>query len=97
MIIYFVFSDFWAQKNRNFAVINDKDSDMNILVYGPQGCGKTRNADKICAYFNATGSIDSEDLDIAKHVDNFIIFTNDHAKPYDFNYDQLLKVIPGLV
>lgn len=24
---------------------------MHVIVYGPQGCGKTRNADKLAAYF----------------------------------------------
>lgn len=35
---------------------------MNIVIYGPQGCGKTRNAEAIKQYFGADFVIDSDDL-----------------------------------
>lgn len=69
---------------------------MNVVVYGPQGCGKTRNADKICSHLNMDGHIDFEDLPDSG-VTNKVIFTSDPAAPHDHTYDDLKQVIPSLV
>ena len=34
---------------------------MNVVIYGPQACGKTRNADKFANFFGCTVIIDIDD------------------------------------
>ena len=34
---------------------------MHVIIHGPHGCGKTRNADKLAAYFGCQKIVDAED------------------------------------
>lgn len=34
---------------------------MGIIIYGPQGCGKTRNADKLAKHFGLSKIVDNYD------------------------------------
>jgi len=35
--------------------------EKSIVVYGPQGCGKTRNAKRIAAHFRLTKIVEADD------------------------------------
>jgi len=34
---------------------------MNVIVYGPQGCGKSKNADRLAAYFGCKKIVELDD------------------------------------
>lgn len=54
-----------------------KDS---IVIFGPQGCGKTRNAKKLASYFGLTQIVDADDEGISELRGSALILTNGYAK-----------------
>lgn len=52
-------------------------SNLPVIVYGPQSCGKTRNAEKIKRYFRAAKLVD--DWKVGDEVeDGAVYLTNDN-------------------
>lgn len=72
---------------------------MKIVIYGPQGCGKTRNAEAIKQYFGADEVI-VDDLSHNASVEankTTVVFTNDESKHHDYTYDQIKQLVPNLI
>lgn len=45
--------------------MNVKKSPRTIIVHGPQGCGKTTNAERLRAFFGCAGIVDDYDAELA--------------------------------
>ena len=59
---------------------------MHVIIHGPHGCGKTRNADKLAAYFGCQKIVDAEDggwSEVCEHGHRFkyLILTNAERLP----------------
>lgn len=49
---------------------------MNVIVYGPQGCGKTLNAEKLAAHFGCKNIVEVEDTvfdESQRHIDTLFL------------------------
>lgn len=42
---------------------------MNVIVYGPQGCGKSKNADRLAAYFGCKKIVELDDYKASGQID----------------------------
>lgn len=71
---------------------------MNVIVYGPQGCGKTRNADILARFFGCSKVVDIDKLGnikIPSKVDGIGLFLkiDDQRKP-DLQFNTLYLTYP---
>lgn len=72
---------------------------MGLIVYGPQGCGKTTRAQQIADFFGLTRIVDNG-VDEAGQpwaagdvIDSdTLVLTNDPTR-YDFEFGQVMSVI----
>lgn len=72
---------------------------MGLIVYGPQGCGKTTRAQQIADFFGLTRIVDNgvdesgQAWSAGDVVDsNTLVLTNDPTR-YDFEFGQVMSVI----
>ena len=57
-------------------------STTNVIIYGPQGCGKTRNAEALAAHFGCTSIVDNWDGE-SEVPDGALALTSEPA-PFPF-------------
>lgn len=72
---------------------------MNVIVYGPQGCGKTRNAERLARFFGCTQVVDIDklgDLKAAGKVDGIGLFLkiDDDPRKQDLQFKTLYLTHP---
>lgn len=48
-----------------------------LFIHGPQGCGKTRNAKALCAFYKKSKAIDHYPRTPLESYNDVIVFSND--------------------
>jgi len=50
---------------------------MSVIIYGPAGCGKTKNAEKLRAYFKCEKIVDGATFADFNKSKNYLYLTNE--------------------
>lgn len=70
---------------------------MSLIIYGPQGCGKTRNAQRLAAHFGLTHILDDdEEWNEQRPLPaDTLVLTNQEGIPGALNFHQVMALIDG--